>query len=212
MSLEEHDPEDPRVTRSSRRNTHQTDRLSPDGSSYGDPYNPNWRSDRVTGRNRKTQAIPSSRQEFMLWLQYGGWRYLAIVGLIAIIAISALIFFNGTRKPLVTAQPTVEPSINESLLRDLPSPTPAPSAATSPPAVSGASGGAQFRVFNTGTEGLFLRPDPNPNNEPIKTLPDGTIVTIIGEDSVGPDRVWKHVRDPEGSEGWVASDYVQPVQ
>jgi len=46
---------------------------------------------------------------------------------------------------------------------------------------------------------------------PIKTLPEGTIVTVVGEDSVQPDRVWKRVRDPEGAEGWAAADYLAPV-
>lgn len=70
---------------------------------------------------------------------------------------------------------------------------------------------ARLRVQGTGTLGLFLRPAPNVNNTPIKTLPEGTIVTVVGEDSVQPDRVWKRVRDPEGAEGWAAADYLVPV-
>ena len=209
MSREEHDSEDTRTTRSSRRTKEPTDRLTPGGASYGDPINPNWRGDRVTGRNRRTQTIPSSRQEFMLWLQYGGWRIMAIVGVIAILAIFALIFLSGTRKPLQRPEPTAASQIGESGQADLPSPTP-PISPTAQPVPQG--GGAQFRVFNTGSEGLLLRPEPNTNNQPIKTLPEGTIVTIIGVDSSGPDHVWKHVRDPDGTEGWVASDWLEPVQ
>ena len=208
MSREEHDPEDRRTTRSSRRNTQPTDRLTPGGASYGEPINPNWRGERATGRNRRAQEIPSSRQEFVLWLQDGGWRILAIVGLVAILAIFALIFLSGTRKPLPRLTPTAAPLIGESGRPEQPSVTPP----VSPTAQLGSQGGAQFRVFNTGTEGLLLRPDPNTNNQPIKTLPEGTIVTIIGDDSVGPDRIWKHVRDPDGAEGWVASDWLQPVR
>lgn len=82
---------------------------------------------------------------------------------------------------------------------------------TAAPAPSVVSG-AQFRVFNTGPEGLFLRPEPNSSGTPLKTLPDGTVVTVIGEDYIGPDRVWKNIRDQEGSEGWAAADWLEPAQ
>jgi len=209
MSREEQDPEDVRTTRSSRRSNQPTERLT-GRSDPGDPVNPNWRSERVTGRNRRTQTLPSSRQEFMLWLQYGGWRFLAIAATVAIIAILGLIFISQNSRPLARATPTPESSIGQTL-PELPSPTP-PISATTQIDSSGAGGGAQFRVMNTGSEGLFLRPDPSSSNQPIKTLPDGTIVTIIGEDSVGADHVWKHVRDPDGTEGWVAADFVEAVQ
>jgi hypothetical protein len=209
MSPEEQDPEDVRTTRSSRRSNQPTERLA-GRSDPGDPVNPNWRSERVTGRNRRTQTLPSSRQEFMLWLQYGGWRILAIGAAVLMIVILATIFISQNSRPLTRATPTAESDIGQAL-PELPSPTPLLSATTQIDS-SGAGGGAQFRVLNTGAEGLFLRPDPSSANQPIKTLPDGTIVTIIGDDSVGTDHVWKHVRDPEGTEGWVAADFLEPVQ
>jgi Bacterial SH3 domain len=209
MSREEQDPEDVRTTRSSRRSNQPTERLT-GRADPSDPVNPNWRSERVTGRNRRTQTLPSSRQEFMLWLQYGGWRLLAIAVAVAVIAILGVIFISQNSRPLTRATPTAESGIGQAL-PELPSPTP-PISATTQLDASGAGGGAQFRVLNTGSEGLFLRPEPNSDNAPIKTLPDGAIVTIIGDDSVGVDHVWKHVRDPEGTEGWVAADFVAPVQ
>lgn len=82
---------------------------------------------------------------------------------------------------------------------------PRPTAPASTPSL------VQFRVVNTGGTGLSVRPEPNTNSQPLKTLPEGMIVTMIGDDSVGPDRVWKHVRDPDGVEGWVGADFLQPV-
>jgi hypothetical protein len=79
------------------------------------------------------------------------------------------------------------------------------------PTAPASTPGARFRVFNTGGTGLSVRPEPTTNSQPLKTLPEDTIVTIIGDDSVGPDRVWKHVRDPDGAEGWVGADFLQPV-
>lgn len=79
---------------------------------------------------------------------------------------------------------------------------------TSPTATPGL---AQLRVVNTGGSGLNLRPVPNANNAPIKMLPEGTIVAIIGPDANEGQFTWKHVRDPEGAEGWVGSSFLQPV-
>jgi hypothetical protein len=78
-----------------------------------------------------------------------------------------------------------------------PSPTPAP---------------RFFVVVNTGGQGLFLRPEPNRNNQPITTLPDGTRLEQIGEDVPGPDFVWRPVRTPDGLEGYVAVDFLAPSQ
>jgi hypothetical protein len=212
MSREEYDPLDERAARSSRRTNQPTDRLSSGGRDYGEPINRNWRADRAAARGRTTQTLPTSRQEFMLWLQYGGWRIVAIAAAVAVFAIFVLIFWNGSRRPLPQRpQPTAAAAFNLPPV-DQPTPTTRPITPTAALPIPGTTGGAQFRVFNTEGLGLFLRPEPNTNNQPIKTLPDGTIVTIIGEDFVGPDRVWKHVRDPEGSEGWVASDFLEPVQ
>ena len=212
MSREEHDPQDARTTRSSRRNIQATDRLPPNDPDHAAPVNPNWRGERTSGRGRKTREIPSSRQEFMLWLQYGGWRIIAIVAAVALLAIIGLIFLRAAPRPLSLPEPTAEASQGASPLEALPTVTPFTSQPTAVVTTQGAGGGAQFRVFNTGTQGLFLRPNPNTNDPALKTLPDGTIVTIIGEDSSGPDYVWKHVRDPEGTEGWAASDFLQPAQ
>lgn len=67
-----------------------------------------------------------------------------------------------------------------------------------------------FVVFGTGSEGLFLRPEPNTNNTPLATLPEGTRVEWIGELSNDGIREWRRVRTDFG-EGWVAAEYLQPA-
>jgi uncharacterized protein YgiM (DUF1202 family) len=113
--------------------------------------------------------------------------------------------------PDTAAQPTEEP-ISAPITLQTPQATVTPFPATTPTSVPLATTGARFRVTGTGTEGLFLRPEPTTDGAPIATLPEGSEVTIIGEDSVKPDRVWKHVRDAGGAEGWVAADFLQPIQ
>lgn len=207
MSWDDRDTHDMRTGRPSRRDTQPTDRLAPDDLRYADPVNPNWRGERASSRMRRTQTLPSSRQEFLLWLQYGGWRFAGAVVAVLLLGLLFVVLSSSGPKPLQIEQnePVVEEPLNQQLLVPQPSVTPVLTTPTSIPQLSG----ARFRVFNTGVEGLFLRPAPNTNNVPIKTLQDGTIVTVVGEDHVGPDRVWKQVRDAEGAQGWVAAEYLQ---
>ena len=216
MGREEGDPYDARTTRSSRRgDTEPTERLGASRPPAGDPLNPDWRNSRVTRRNRRSQRLPSSRQEFILWLQYGGWRAL-LAAVVLVLVLIAMIYITRLPRNANTpfAQPTQAASVAGSGAGGLPLvATPTTSVRTpAPTAAASTSGGARFQVVNTGAEGLFLRPDHNTNQPPVKTLAEGSIVTIIGQDFSGPDRVWKHVRDAEGAEGWVAADFLQPAQ
>jgi hypothetical protein len=148
----------------------------------------------------------------MLWLQYGGLRVLLIIGAVTVVIILGLFLWRGVNRPLVrNSTPTaVTSASNQSILEAPPTVTPvlSPTAVLAPQD----GDGARFRVVNTGPDGLFLRPDHSTDNQPIKTLPEDSLVTIVGEDFSGPDRVWKHIRDAEGSEGWAAADYLKPVQ
>ena len=215
MERGEHDAHDARTTRSSRRETQPTERLREDAPVYGEPINPNWRSERSTGRGRRSQSMPSSRQEFLLWLQYGGWKIIAAAGVVAALAIAFIIIVRtgGPLKPLPMNQAEPENvTLNDPLIVPEQQATTTPPPATIQIEAPPPAQGAQFQVINTGSEGLFLRPNPNTDNQVLTTLEEGAVVTIIGEDFVGPDRVWKNVRAPDGTEGWAASDWLQPVQ
>ena len=37
--------------------------------------------------------------------------------------------------------------------------------------------------------------------------PDGTALTIIGDDVTGDGQTWKHVKAPDGTEGYVPAMY-----
>lgn len=217
MGREERD-QDARTTRSTRRTTQPTDRLDDAEPVHNDPVNPDWRGARTTRRSRRSQGLPTSRQEFVLWLQYGGWRVLLAAGVLVVVLIG-LIYL--TRMPSNSSSPFGKPTeaavvVEPPSLPLQPSVTPRVISPTleiaQNGAGTGAAGGAQFRVFNTGAEGLFLRPDHSSEGTPIKTLTDGSVVTVIGEDFSAPDRVWKHVRDASGAEGWAAADFLQAVQ
>lgn len=217
MAREDRDPYETRTTRTPHRgDTEPTDRAGAGGrAADADPLNPDWRGSRVTRRNRRSQTIPSSRQEFALWLQYGGWRIVAAAAALVLLLV-LMIYFSRSPRQVPTSTPTevavsAGGGVGGAGLPALPSAT-ASISPTLAPAANANAGGAQFRVINTGAEGLFLRPDHSTDGPPVKTLAEGALVTIIGQDYIAPDRVWKNVRDAEGSEGWVAADFLQAVQ
>jgi hypothetical protein len=83
----------------------------------------------------------------------------------------------------------------------------APAATAAPPAATG----AMFVVAGTGTEGLFLRPEPSTNTTPITTLPEGTKVEAIGPEQNDGTYTWKRVKTDAGAEGWVAAQFLVPA-
>ena len=62
------------------------------------------------------------------------------------------------------------------------------------------------RVTNTGGQGLTLR--QTPGGAVIRGLPDGTLLSLTGEEQVAGDRLWRKVRDAQGREGWVAAEFL----
>jgi Bacterial SH3 domain len=61
-------------------------------------------------------------------------------------------------------------------------------------------------VGNTDGEGVFLRNTPKMDDK-AQAYPDGTALTVIGEDVDGDGQHWKHVKTPDGQEGYVPSMY-----
>jgi hypothetical protein len=81
-----------------------------------------------------------------------------------------------------------------------PKPEPAP---TTPPKPTAAA----LYVVNTAPEGLSLRPQPGASDR-LKVLPDGSRVEAIGEQQHAAGRPWTRIRDGEGTEGWVAAEFL----
>jgi uncharacterized protein YgiM (DUF1202 family) len=157
--------------------------------------------------------LPSSRQEFVIWLQRGGWRIVAVAAAVVYILILLLILNRqsralpgnstaGSTLPTADLSSGVEPTAGSGAALANVAPTSAPTTAE----------GAKFRVTGTDTDGLFLRSDADQNSTILATLPEGTEVTVIGEDKPGPNYTWKHVRASDGTEGWAAADFLKPVQ
>ena len=101
--------------------------------------------------------------------------------------------------PTPTASPSAEPSLT-------PSPTPMVAAAPQPSPATEASGKV-YVVGNTDGEGVYIRRTPNIEDR-ITAWPDGTeLIEISASVEVG-NRLWRHVRDPDGNEGYTPAEYL----
>ncbi len=194
----------------------RTERLSPDGDewSQAEPVNPGWRSERSGSRRAaKRGALPSSPQEFQLWLQAGGWRYVAgIATLLVVLLIAMLAFTRSDEREAGLGFDQVAPtSASDAVFGGSGGDAPAASlpTVTLPPPTPAAP--QRFVVSGTAGQGLFLRPAPSTEGSPLTTLPDGTVVEQVGEDVAGGDRMWRQVRAPDGQEGYVAVDFLTPA-
>ncbi len=174
-----------------------------------------WRSrrkSRTTTRQRPRRAIPTSPQEMQLWLQRGGWIYIAAIAMLLVIALVGVISLDRSEQRNPFAQPTPLPQRPAGPPSGAGATTAQP---TTQPTVTPATLAATdaftrtFVVYNTGGAGLFLRADHSTSSEELGTLSDGTRVQQIGEDYVGVDYVWRKVRAPDGQEGWVAVDFLR---
>ncbi len=83
--------------------------------------------------------------------------------------------------------------------------TPVPTPATAPTA-------DVVYVGNTGGVGVYLRSSPRAADR-LKAYPDNTRLVVIGPDVGAEGRTWRHVRAPDGVEGYVPTQYTsgQPV-
>lgn len=200
-----------------QRNTDQLNALDTDWSNQ-EPYNPGWRRERTTQRTARRAPrtlaanLPGSLEDVPVWLQQGGWRYMAAAATFVIVLLIALLWMgngNSERDSSVTQPQPAE--AGRTVEGAEPAAQPAPEPTESPPSPEPTTA-QTFVVVNTNGLGLFLRSDHNSDGTIVlETLPDGTIVEQVGEDFVGPDRVWRQVRTPSGQEGWVAVDWLQPA-
>lgn len=201
----EHDPRD-------------TDQFPPPNNDWSTqrPVNPDWRTSRVSGaprgQRRRAGAIPSgSPQEVQIWLQRGGWKLVMAAAVILVLAlILALAVSRGDRREGLPSSASTT-GADTGGAQDDPFGQ-FPSTTAEPPTVAPTQPSAAFVVVNTGGLGLFLRSEPNQNAATLATLPEGLRVEQIGVDVSGAGFVWRNVRTPDGQEGWVAVDFLQPAQ
>ena len=90
-----------------------------------------------------------------------------------------------------------------------PSPTlsPAPTKAAPESSPTTETLGQTYYVGNTDGDGVYIRRTPNIEDR-ITAWPDGTAMIEISPSVELDNRLWRHVRDPDGNEGYVPAEYL----
>lgn len=106
--------------------------------------------------------------------------------------------------PTFTLGPTATPPGTE------PDATETPEAAEAP--VDTVAVGATVEVYNTDGEGLNMRGGPGLNFAAVELLPEETQLEVIDGPEEVDDFTWWQVRKTsDGTEGWVAAQFIRPV-
>jgi hypothetical protein len=149
---------------------------------------------------------------------------LVLVGVLILIVLVGFLlfrfgmsFFEAGRPdpstlPTSTAGPVVVPSVPSAASPvTLPSPSPGAGTVIAPgPSPSPAASGVRMKVANTEGQGANMRQRPSTTAPVLRTLPDGTVVEVIGNEQNAEGRNWRNVRDPGGATGWIASELLAP--
>jgi hypothetical protein len=155
------------------------------------------------------------------------WLWLGLGVVVTAVAIGLAFFLANlflTRPPLTAGalpEPTIvrltaPPSPTPSLTPALPAPTtaptftpiPTPDVAVAPEEVTP---GYYAVVANTDGIGVTVRGGPSTNNVRLTLASEGAIVFVLSGPAEGSDRLWWEVRLGDGTEGWVAADFLEPT-
>ncbi|MBV9133399.1 MAG: SH3 domain-containing protein [Chloroflexi bacterium] len=104
-----------------------------------------------------------------------------------------------------TAAPTAAPAAAATPTR--PAPVASPSAVPKPTNTAAPSASTtKVYVGNTDGEGVYLRKTPSMGDK-LDAYADGTELTVVGDDVSNEGQTWKHVKTPDGVEGYVPAMY-----
>lgn len=107
---------------------------------------------------------------------------------------------SPTWTPLsAVAVPTVQPTFT---------PVPTPDIAIAPETITV---GYYAQVVNTEDVGVTVRGGPSTSNAPLTVANEGTVLLVLDGPVEANDFLWWQVRLPDGTEGWVAGDFIEPV-
>jgi SH3-like domain-containing protein len=88
-------------------------------------------------------------------------------------------------------------------------PPPGPAAEVSPTRTAASS--RRARVVGAERDEVNLRAEPGTRGSRLKGLTGGTELELLGHEVETNGRTWRDVRDPtDGSEGWVAAEFLAP--
>ena len=125
--------------------------------------------------------------------------------LVALALFTSACGLGTTAAPTAAPAPTTEPTAAPTATR--PAATATATAAPKPTVTAApAPSAATLWVANTDGEGVYVRNTPVMSDR-VRPYPDGTELTVIGDDVDNDGQHWKNVRTPDGLEGYVPAMY-----
>lgn len=192
----------------------------------------NWRDQqtRQTRRPRRLEEASSAEIGFpVVWVLVGALAGLLVIGLIGLGVVNILRKQAITPTPevipgLAPTQPVVETTTTPSapdttptlppVVTLEPTATPIPTATPVPTVPTELAKGVYAQIIGTEGAGVSLRAGPGTNNARLDVAPEDSVVLILDgpkADENQEDFVWWFVRDPNGTEGWTAQDFLKPT-
>jgi hypothetical protein len=117
--------------------------------------------------------------------------------------------------PVITASPGLQPpgvagtAINPPGSAAEPKPGGSPTTVAQSP--SPPAEGEKVKVKESDGTGANLRDKPGQTGTVVKTIPEGTVLQVVGEDKQMDGKTWKNVKDDAGTTGWMASELLEPA-
>jgi hypothetical protein len=134
----------------------------------------------------------------------------AIVGLaLAVFVVVGVSWMASPRrvdKPLTVAAVAAE-AVLPPVATVVPTPIPAPTTTPEPVKVV-----EKVRVANSLGSGVNLRAKAGERGQRLKTMPEGSVLEIVGTDETADGLIWRNVKDASGANGWMAAKFLARVQ
>ena len=163
---------------------------------------------------------PLTEKEPIPWLWLGGGVLITLIGLgVSVLLLRAFLF----REPLevspveptiivLTARPsptgTAVPNIIIPTAQPTFTPMPTRDVSVAPDTITP---GFYAVVVNTDNIGVSVRGGPSTSNAPLTVAPEGAAVLVLDGPEEANNFLWWEVRLDDGTEGWVAGDFIEPV-
>ncbi|MDM8519396.1 SH3 domain-containing protein [Anaerolineales bacterium HSG6] len=191
----------------------------------------NWydQKTRRTRRPRRIEEEDSAEIGFpILWVLIGLLAAMLIIGLVSLGALNLLRRQAITPTPpfiagLAPTQPILDAPISDDgteatptippVVTLPPTVTPIPSATPVPQVPKTIEIGGFARIVNTDGYGVSMRAGPGTNNARLEVIPENANVEIKDgprESENLEDYIWWFVIAPNGEEGWIATDFLEP--
>jgi len=170
--------------------------------------------------SRRQRMLRGDERRPLPWMWLGLGTVVSIVGIVFAAAIASLIL---GREPLSVADAgpdivrlTAPPTSPATATSPAPTVTPLPASTATPQSDNSVAPevitvGFYGVVTNTGGVGVSVRGGPSTENTRLANAQDNAHVMVIGGPQAGSQYVWWQVRLEDGTEGWIAADFLAPA-